>query len=526
MNKQQYIENVNAAKQHSYNYYVLSAPTISDAEFDALVAQIEQAEREHPEWTLPDSPTQQVGSDLADNGRRLIRHRTPMLSCQKAQTTEKVTEWIEKMRKKVSETYTGTPMLMLSWKADGISCSLVYQDGHLIEASTRGDGPVGQDLMQHVRLMATVPQTIEADEMKGRVEVRGEIVCPKANLQGLCDMKGKQYADCRSAASSLCNQDTPSADMAKLEFWAWDCIGDDLSMKWQDHTSYTLQRMGFRHCYRETDSGEHVETMLKMMGEERDQCPIPVDGIVIRINSNKIFYEQGYTDHHPKGSIAYKFPAQTTESRVRRIEITVGATGRRTPVAWFDPVTLLGRTIEKASLGSEAKMQELGVTEGCTVEVGLSNDVIPKVYRVLSQPTMADRLRLALQQQMAPAQAAVPAASPAAERVPAYIGPTVSPATIETTKDAEPISPGQSLNVVISGCFTTSAADGYGRDAARQRILALGHKVKGSMSRTTNYLVIGTADVPGRGVGPSKLAQAKSLGIPVVTLDEFLRLAA
>jgi len=377
MNKQQYIESVNAAKQHSYNYYVLSQPTISDAEFDRLVDEIETVERYHPDWTLPDSPTQQVGSDLSGNGRRTIRHRTPMLSCQKAQTADKVTAWLQKLTKKLGY----TPEVMLSWKADGISCSLVYQDGQLIEASTRGDGPTGQDLMQHVRLMATVPQTINGE---GRIEVRGEIVCPKANLQGLRDRNGKQYADCRSAASSLCNQDTPSKDMARLEFWAWDCISDDERMKWQDFTGYTLQELGFKTCYSETDNGSHLETLLQMKGEKRDKSSIPTDGIVIRINDNKTFYAQGFTDHHPKGSIAYKFPAQTTTSVVRRIEITVGATGRRTPVAWFDPVTILGRTVEKASLGSESKMHELGVTEGATVEVGLSNDVIPKVYRVVA----------------------------------------------------------------------------------------------------------------------------------------------
>lgn len=517
MNKQQYIENVNAAKQHSYNYYVLSQPTISDAEFDALVADIEQAEREHPEWTLPDSPTQQIGSDLADNGRRTIRHRTPMLSCQKAQTTDKVTEWLEKLTKRLG----ATPEVMLSWKADGISCSLVYQNGQLIEASTRGDGATGQDLMQHVRLMSTVPQTINGD---GRIEVRGEILCPKANLKGLCDRNGKQYADCRSAASALCNQDAPSADCRKLEFWAWDVITDDNRCAFQHYLPGVLHDLGFAHnCYSETDKGRHVATMLEMKGERRDQCPIPVDGIVVRINSNKLFQAQGFTDHHPKGSIAFKFPPQTTTTRVRRIEITTGATGRRTPVAHLEPVTLMGRTVEKASLGSEAKMQELGVTEGCTVEIGLSNDVTPKIYRVVSQPTLEDRLRSALRNQMTPTTEQPVAVT---ERVPKYIGPTVSPATIETTKDVQPIAAGQRLNVVISGCFTTTAYDGYGRSAARDTITAMGHKVQSGLGKTTNYLVIGTADVPGRGVGPSKLAQAKANGIPVVTLEEFKALAA
>lgn len=378
MNKQEYIELVNAAKQHSYNYYVLSQPTISDTEFDRLVDAIEQAEREHPDWTLPDSPTQQVGSDLSGNGRRTILHRTPMLSCQKAQTTDKVTAWLQKLTKKLGY----TPDVMLSWKADGISCSLVYQDGQLIEASTRGDGPTGQDLMQHVRLMPTVPQTINGE---GRIEVRGEIVCPKANLHGLRDRNGKQYADCRSAASSLCNQDTPSKDVAKLEFWAWDCISDDIDS--QRIALAKLPRFGFQHCYDffVGDSMVQFRTLktLDILATAREECPIPVDGIVIRINKNAVFQAQGFTDHHPKGSIAYKFRAQTTTTVIRRIEITVGATGRRTPVAWFSPVTILGRTVEKASLGSEDTMRKLGVTEGCTVEVGLSNDVIPKIYRVI-----------------------------------------------------------------------------------------------------------------------------------------------
>ena len=197
MNKQQYIESVNAAKQHSYEYYVLSRPTISDAEFDALVDRIEQAEQEHPDWTLPDSPTQCVGSDLSGNGKRLVRHRTPMLSCQKAQDTDKVEKWMAATEKKLGKQDYGL-YYVLEWKLDGISCSLVYQDGTLISAATRGDGKDGSDLLEHVRLMASVPKHIT--EM-GRVEVRGEIVCPKSDLQYMTG-----YADCRSAASGLCGK--------------------------------------------------------------------------------------------------------------------------------------------------------------------------------------------------------------------------------------------------------------------------------------------------------------------------------
>ena len=390
MDKQDYIEKVNAAKQHSYNYYVLSAPTISDVEFDLLVAEIEAMEQAHPDWTLPDSPTQQVGSDLGGTGRRLIRHRTPMLSCQKAQNTDKVQEWLDKLTKKLGY----TPEVMLSLKADGISCSLVYQDGQLIEASSRGDGPTGQDLLQHVKLMENVPQetkTIcdpDSGTLFSRVEVRGEIVCPIANLEGLTDRNGKQYADCRSAASSICNQVSASEDCKKLMFLPWDVIIDNSEsvegLNNQSDMTRLLKGLGFGDtCYTDHDNGKHVKDYLEFYGKNRSKCSIPIDGVVIRINDNKVFAEQGFTDHHPKGSIAYKFPPQTTTTRVRKIEISVGETGRRTPVAWFEPVTLLGRTVEKASLGSEDKMRELGVTEGCTVEVGLSNDVTPKIYRVV-----------------------------------------------------------------------------------------------------------------------------------------------
>lgn len=511
MTHQQYIESVNAARQHSFNYYVLSQPTVSDAAFDRLVADIEQAEREHPEWTLPDSPTQQVGSDLSDNGRRLIRHRTPMLSCQKAQTTDKVTEWMARLQKRL-----GTmPAVMLSWKADGISCSLVYQDGWLQSAATRGDKMQGQDILTHVCLMPTVPQHIPQG---GRVEVRGEIVCPKAELARL----NADYKDYRSAASGLMNQQHPTADNARLEFWAWDVIADGIQgANWQGYMPQILSDLGFeKNCYHVCDDGSKVTTILELMTERRSQTPIPVDGVVIRINSNDLYHQQGYTDHHPKGSIAFKFPPQTTTSRVRRIEITVGATGRRTPVAYLEPVTIMGRTIEKASLGSEAKMQELGVAAGCTVEIGLSNDVTPKIYRV-TQAAPDGYVEVE-----SPSSVVVAVSDKKADRVPSYIGPTVSPADIETTQDLQPVAAGQTLNVVISGCFTTNALDGYGRNAARDAILSMGHNVKSNLSRTTDYLVIGTADVPGRGVGPSKLAQAKQYGIPVVSLEEFKRLAA
>lgn len=371
MNQRQYIELVNEAKEHSYRYYVLSQPTISDAEFDAIVDRISEAETEHPEWTLADSPTQCVGSDVeATTGKRLVRHRTRMLSCQKAQTTEAVTKWMNTTEKKLKGKRI---QYALEWKMDGVSCSLVYQDGTLISAASRGNkGLMGQDWLQHARCIPSVPKTIA---MKGRVEVRGEIVCPKSALAGL------GYKDCRTAAASLMNQAWPSDDCADLVFIAWQ-MDADCGIGTESVSMIMANELGFIGEVR-TCSGSEVVGLLEQFDDEREALAYPTDGVVVKIDDKALAASLGYTDHHPKGSIAFKFCAQKAVTRCLRVEISVGETGRRTPVAYLEPVVIMGRTVTSASLGSERKQQELGVVAGCMVEVGLSNDVTPKIYRVV-----------------------------------------------------------------------------------------------------------------------------------------------
>ena len=376
MTRQEYTALVDRAKQLSYEYYVLAAPTVTDAQFDALASEIEQAESEHPEWTLADSPTQQVGSDLQDNGRRLVRHRTRMLSCQKAQTQEAVTKWLtqtEKKLKKVNDLH-----YVLEWKLDGISCSLVYQDGVLISAATRGDKDCGQDLLAHVMRMPSVPQHIN---MTGRVEVRGEIVCPNAELAAL------GYKDCRTAAASLTNQAVPSREVERLVFLAWQMDSDEQPFGTETAGMVVAGEQGFKTSGYQGCWGNDVLARLDDFAAKREALEWPTDGVVIKIDNKPLAASLGYTEHHPKGNIAYKFGAQKTVTRVLRIEVSVGATGKRTPVAYLEPVMIMGREVKQASLYSERKMTELGVTEGCLVEVGLSNDVTPKIYRVVETAT-------------------------------------------------------------------------------------------------------------------------------------------
>jgi DNA ligase (NAD+) len=399
----EYIGLVNKAKKASYEYYVMSNSSLLDADFDLLVDTIASIEDEHPDWTLPDSPTQKVGSDLSDNGRRRIAHRTPMLSCQKAQTVEAVDKWLVKIRPNIRR---DLGRFLLMWKYDGISCSLVYQDGKLIEASTRGeDGLIGQDILDHVRMMQNVPQQLEAtndfmrksNALKGRVEVRGEVVCKKANLK----LMRNQYKDCRSAASSLCNMMEPDPDCELLQFCVWDVIADRWNYGPEANIGLDMAKAsGFKDVYYVTndlEDGYHFGDVLQRYfdAEKREALEFPTDGVVIRVNHRGDFKDLGATAHHPKGSIAYKFAAAKTVSRVTRIEVTVGKTGRRTPVVHFEPVMILGREVKKASLGSERMLEEMGVKRGDMVEVGLANDVRPTIYRVIDNTEITESTDMA-----------------------------------------------------------------------------------------------------------------------------------
>jgi DNA ligase (NAD+) len=213
--------------------------------------------------------------------------------------------------------------------------------------------------------------------MAGRVEVRGEIVCPKAKLPEL------GYKDCRTAASALTNQMVPTSEVSQLVFMAWQMDSDYQPFGTETASIDVAQEQGFMTTDRKGCWGEKVLQLLDEFEAKREAYLYPTDGVVIKIDHKPLADSMGCTEHHPKGNIAYKFTANKALTKVLRIEVKVAESGRRTPVAYLQPVMIMGREVSKASLYSERKMEELGVTEGCTVEVGLSNDVTPKVYRVL-----------------------------------------------------------------------------------------------------------------------------------------------
>ena len=389
MTHSEYIQLVNTLKLHDYRYFTLNAPVITDEEYDRLYFAIQDYETVHPDETLADSPTQSAHAEVK-NGHKQIRRRTEMLSTEKAQTIEKVQKWMQKTTKKLATVPgdSSAGLYTVEWKYDGISLSLVYIDGQLTEASY-GKGMEGNDCLAHCLKVASIPNTIPAS---GRVEVRGEMVVPFANLAKT------GYKNCRSAASGIM-ADTASTLTDCLEFHPYWASGltaeadDDLSNNigvisaLQGNFGFLYDGMenSLNHAItmagidRENITLQSIEQIIAIAEQMRPTLAFPTDGLVIKVSDITKWDSLGRNDHHPHYAIAYKFAAATAETTITHIEITTGKTGKRTPVAYFKPITINGATYQKASVGSEAKLAELGIEVGSRVIVSLRNDVIPHI---------------------------------------------------------------------------------------------------------------------------------------------------
>lgn len=388
--KQDYVANVNIAKYHNYRYFVLNSPSITDAEYDDLYFAIQEYETAHPADVLPDSPTQKVGADSTAS-KRDVMHRTPMMSTQKCKTVEDVIKWMKQTRKacqKMGYDIGTVRPFCIEWKYDGCSCSLVYQDGNLIEASTRGDYMKGLNILHHVKRIASIPQTIKP---KGRVEVRGEIVMPFSNLEKTTGL----YKDCRTAAASILNTDTVSEYDTLLDFYAWQLItewdpSDEKGLPYfgpDKSTAGALCELAnvldFKVAGFIETSETDIEQYIAELTAERSNLPFPTDGLVIKLENKTLYDALGRTEHHPKYCIAYKFPPMTAQTVITNIEVTTGATGKRTPILYFEPVTMNGKTYVKASGGSEDVVAKSGIKIGSRVQFSLRNDVIPHIDGVI-----------------------------------------------------------------------------------------------------------------------------------------------
>lgn len=379
--KKQMNQLIESLNRYSYEYYVLDAPTITDAEYDELYRQLKTIEADHPDWIRSDSPTQRVGDTLL-SGFEKVAHDSPMLSLDNAFNEEELYAFEQRIRQ-----LTSRPLnYHVELKIDGLAVSLKYEDGLLVQAATRGDGNIGEDITANVRTIHAVPLRLREPLT---MEVRGEIYMPKASFRKLNEQqeeKGKStFANPRNAAAgTLRNLNPQIAASRNLNIFLYGSPTLDEAGLNQYEVLSRLEELGLRinHERRLVDSMEDVFNYIEKYTKNRHELAYEIDGIVIKVNDARAQADIGYTVKAPRWAIAYKFPAEVAKTRIVQVEWTVGRTGVVTPTAVMEPVFLAGSTVARASLHNVDLMKERDIRIGDYVEIHKAGDIIPEVIRV------------------------------------------------------------------------------------------------------------------------------------------------
>lgn len=377
--------------EHNHNYYVLSQPTISDREFDALLEELIELEKKHPELYDPNSPSQRVGGDLLD-GFQSFPHQYPMLSLSNSYSFEEVREFDERLKKLVEIPFE----YVCELKYDGVAVSLTYKNGQLFRALTRGDGTKGDDITQNVRTINTVPLKLKGN-YPAEFEIRGEIFMPKASFIKLNEERKANgedlYANARNTASGTIKQ-LNSKEVAKrnLDCYLYHVIGKDLPFDNHYDNLMAAQSWGFhipdpnKNMILKTNDFAEIESFMSYWEANKHQLAFEIDGLVFKANAYTIQKLAGSTAKSPRWAIAYKFETEQAITRLEKITFQVGRTGAITPVANLVPVSLAGTTVKRASLHNADQIAKLDIREGDFVMVEKGGEIIPKIVDVdLSQ---------------------------------------------------------------------------------------------------------------------------------------------
>ncbi len=385
-----------ALRQHEHLYYVLDAPEISDAAYDALMNELKRLESEHPELVTPDSPTQRVGGKPAE-GFKKAQHSRPMLSLDNAYSAEELADWDRRVR----ELAGGLPVeYMAELKLDGLSVALRYEaaggNARLAAGITRGDGQTGEDVTSNIRTIRSVPLSISAEKLKKAgmptsFEVRGEAVMSEAAFARLNEEREQQGLPAavnprNAAAGTLRTLEPGIVAQRRLDFYAYFLLVDgEYLVQGQRATLDALATMGFRvNPHRKLVTT--VEEMTAFIGKaeaEREKLGYEIDGVVLKVDAHATQLRLGYTGRAPRWAIAYKFTAKSGVTKVNAITVQVGRTGKLTPVAELEPVFIGGTTVSRATLHNADFIERLGLKLGDWVKVERGGDVIPKVVEVI-----------------------------------------------------------------------------------------------------------------------------------------------
>ncbi len=379
-------------RYHEHRYYVLDDPEISDFEFDKLLQRLRDLELKHPELVTPDSPTQRVGGQPADEFPK-VRHPAPMLSLDNTYSVDDLKDFDRRVRELAGR---ATVEYVAELKLDGLSMALTYQDGRLVHGVTRGDGETGEDVTTNVKTIRSVPLRLEPKKLEmignpARFEVRGEVIMTHQAFEQMNAQREAagepKFANPRNAAAGTMRQLDPRiVAERKLDMFVYYLqVKGTEPLAEQAQALRTLVELGFKvnPNWQLCRTMDDLLTYIQQWEAKRDALGYEIDGIVIKVNNTGLWQELGTTARSPRWAVAYKYPARQATTRVNGIRAQVGRTGTLTPVADLEPVDVRGVTVSHATLHNMDEITRLGVKVGDTVLIQRAGEVIPQVLKVL-----------------------------------------------------------------------------------------------------------------------------------------------
>lgn len=374
-------------EEHNYRYYVLNQPEIEDYDFDMMMKELENLEKQFPEFDDPYSPTKRVGSDLSKAFSQ-VEHRYPMLSLANAYSEEEIREFDNRIRRMTGPDFEYACEL----KFDGSSISLLYESGKLVRAVTRGDGVKGDDVTANVKTIRSVPVRLRGNGYPENFEIRGEIVMPLLVFEELNIQREKAgeslFANPRNAAAGTLKMQNPSIVASrKLDAYFFSVMGDGLSGDGHYQNLQQAASWGFKvsEAMELCRNIDEVMAYIHRWDLERHKFPAGTDGVVVKVNSKRLQDELGFTAKSPRWAIAYKFKAESAATELKSVTYQVGRTGAVTPVANLDPVLIAGTVVKRASLHNADIISNLDLHLHDTVYVEKGGEIIPKITGVNSE---------------------------------------------------------------------------------------------------------------------------------------------
>ena len=374
----------NELHKHNHSYYVLNNPTISDFDFDQMMAELIALEENYPEYADKNSPTQRVGSDLSKAFSQ-VKHQFPMLSLSNTYTEGEIADFFNRTSKSLNENFE----IVCELKYDGTSISIIYENGEMLRAVTRGDGEQGDDVTQNVKTIKTIPLKLYGADIPDSFEIRGEILMPWNVFDTLNkdrEMAEEQlFANPRNAASgTLKLQNSSIVAERNLDAYFYNIMGDNLPEDGHFENIKRAQTWGFKvsTATKKCSSLSEVMDFIHYWDIERKNLPVATDGIVLKVNSIRQQLNLGNTAKSPRWAIAYKYKAEQATTRLNSVSFQVGRTGAITPVANLEPVTLSGTVVKRASLHNADVIKSLDLHIGDWVFVEKGGEIIPKITGV------------------------------------------------------------------------------------------------------------------------------------------------